>query len=146
MVDVGKFKIPDGLLYTKSHTWAKIDGDVATIGITDYAQSELGSLAMVSLMIDAGKEVSQAKYNGNEPSTAPIPDVSIESNKTVAELHSPVSGTITEVNKSVEDSPETISKDPYGAGWILKIKASNVAGEKGNLMDAAAYKSFLGSL
>jgi glycine cleavage system H protein len=146
MVDIGKYKIPDGLLYMKSHQWAKINGDVATIGITDYAQAELGNIAMVSLMVDVGKSVSQVQFKGNEPSSAPIPDVSIESSKTVAEIHSPVSGSITDVNKSLEDAPEKISKDPYGQGWIMKIKASNLAAEKGNLMDAAGYKKFLGSL
>ena len=140
------FSIDDGLLYSKSHQWVKIDGGVALVGLSDYAQTQLGEISLVDLStIDTGTEVSQATFDGNDPSSDPVPDVSIESAKTVADVYSPISGAIAAVNEDLEDEPEKINEDPYGS-WLLKITPSGFDGEKGNLMDAAAYADFLKTL
>jgi glycine cleavage system H protein len=140
--------VKDGLLYNKSHIWAKVEGDKVTIGLSDYAQEQLGDISMVDLNYSGivGTSVEQAKYSGNDPSSDPVPDISVESSKAVGDIFSPVSGEVVEVNKKLEDSPELINSDCYGAGWLLKIKAAKLADDKKNLMDAAAYKKFLSTL
>jgi glycine cleavage system H protein len=122
--------IPAELKYTKDHEWAKVDGDVVTVGITDYAQGELGDVVYVDLP-DVGAEVSQNDTFG-----------SIEAVKAVADMYSPVSGEVVEVNEAISDAPETINQDPYGEGWMVKIRISN-PDELNSLMDAAAYKDLL---
>ncbi len=128
--------------------WAKVEGDTVTMGISDYAQEQLGDISMVDLNYSGivGTSIEQAKYNGNDPASDPIPDISVESSKAVGDIFSPVTGKVVDVNKKLEDSPELINTDCYGAGWLLKIKASGLADDKKNLMDAAAYKKFLSTL
>jgi glycine cleavage system H protein len=119
--------IPQDLLYTKDHEWVRVDGDVATVGVTDFAQGELGDVVFVQLP-DIGKSVSQGEAFGT-----------IEAVKAVADTYSPVTGSVVEVNTALTDKPETMNQDPYGAGWIVKIKMSNLQADKGHLLDPAAY-------
>ena len=122
--------IPSELKYTKDHEWISLDGDIATVGITDFAQQELGDVVYVEA--DAvGKELSAGDTFG-----------SIDSVKTVSNLFLPVAGTITELNAALENDPALINTDPYGEGWIVKMKVSNVADISG-LMDAAAYDEMI---
>lgn len=122
---------PEDLKYTKDHEWLKVDGDTGTIGITDYAQGELGDVVFVELPA-IGKAVKAHDSFGT-----------IEAVKAVSDLYAPVSGSILEINKELEKSPETVNKDPYGAGWMVKIKLSN-ASELSELLDASAYKALIG--
>ena len=118
------------LKYTKDHIWIHADGDIATIGISDYAQQELGDIVFVE-MPETGKKVAKEDTFGT-----------IESVKSVSDLISPLSGEITETNRVLEDTPETINGDPFGGGWIVKLKMEN-SGELDALMDHAAYSKFL---
>jgi glycine cleavage system H protein len=119
--------IPDNLKYTKDHEWAKIDGDTITVGITEYAQGELGDVVYVDLPA-IGKSFAKEESFGT-----------IEAVKAVADLFSPISGEIIGINEALQDAPETVNKDPYGAGWMVKFKISDSA-ELSELMDAKAYK------
>lgn len=123
--------IPATLRYTKEHEWISLDGDVATVGITDFAQGELGDVVYVEI-----ETVGQAMAEG---------DVfgSVEAVKTVSDLFLPVSGTVLEVNQKVVDSPELVNSDPYGDGWMIKLRVSSPADVDG-LMDAEAYKNLIG--
>ena len=120
--------VPDGLKYTKDHEWAKLEGAVATVGVTDHAQRELGDIVFVEL-----PKVGAAVKAGESFGT-------IEAVKTVAELYAPVSGTIEAVNTSLSADAGVINNDPYGNGWIIKVK---VAGPQEGLMDPAAYKALI---
>ncbi|RMF70103.1 MAG: glycine cleavage system protein GcvH [Calditrichaeota bacterium] len=120
--------IPDSLRYTSEHEWVKLDGEIATIGITDYAQSELGDIVFVELP-EQGAETKQMEPFGT-----------IEAVKAVSELYAPLSGEITEVNRSLEDQPELINSDPYGEGWIIKVKVKD-EGELENLLSAEEYSA-----
>ncbi|AHF80900.1 glycine cleavage system protein GcvH [Thermococcus paralvinellae] len=134
MIEVGEYKVKEGLYYTKEHEWVQVlDDGTVLVGISDYAQKELGDVAYVELP-EVGKEVSQG-------------DVlcEIESVKAVSEVYAPVSGEIVEVNGELEDSPEKINEDPYGA-WIAKIKPSNLEEDLNNLMTAEQYAEYLKSL
>ncbi len=122
--------IPQGLKYTEDHEWVKIEGDTATFGITDYAQGELGDVVFLELP-SVGDEVKQGDTFG-----------SIEAVKTVADLYAPLSGEVIEINEALENEPETVNKDPYGNGWLIKITLSD-ATEVDSLMDAAAYEQHL---
>jgi glycine cleavage system H protein len=117
---------PSDLKYAKTHEWVKLDGDVATIGITDFAQGELSDIVYVEITA-LGKTIKRDEPLGT-----------IEAVKAVSDLYSPVSGEVTEANEALKDSPATVNKDPYGAGWIAKIKVSDPT-ELDNLLDAAAY-------
>jgi glycine cleavage system H protein len=120
--------VPENLKYTKDHEWAKLDGGVATVGVTDHAQRELGDIVFVELpKVGARFEAGQSFGT-------------IEAVKTVAELYSPVTGTITEVNGNLSADAGVINQDPYGTGWIIKIKLDK-SGEP--LLDAAAYKALI---
>ncbi|MBS1903404.1 MAG: glycine cleavage system protein GcvH [Bacteroidetes bacterium] len=121
---------PENLTYTKEHEWVKVDGNVATIGITDFAQGELGDVIFVD--IAAGQTVSAGSSVG-----------SVEAVKTVSDIYSPVSGTISEVNTAVNDAPETVNKDPYGDGWLLKIEMSNPE-ELKQTLSVADYRALIG--
>jgi glycine cleavage system H protein len=121
--------IPEELKYTKDHEWAKLDGSIATVGVTDHAQRELGDIVFVELP-KVGAHVEAGGSFGT-----------IEAVKTVAELYAPVSGTITEVNGTLSADAGVINQDPYGTGWIIKIKLDRVSNE--GLMDAAAYKELI---
>ncbi|MDA3817829.1 MAG: glycine cleavage system protein GcvH [Prolixibacteraceae bacterium] len=119
--------IPENLKYTKEHEWVKVDGDVATVGITDYAQTELGDIVFVEIETE-GEALDQDETFGT-----------VEAVKTVSDLFMPVAGEITEKNEALDDEPELVNKDPYGKGWMIKIKMSD-ASQVDNIMDAAAYK------
>ncbi|MHB2156296.1 glycine cleavage system protein GcvH [Calditrichota bacterium GD2] len=119
--------VPENLKYTEDHEWTKIEGDVAIVGITDYAQGELGDVVFVELP-ETGDTVSKGDTFGT-----------IEAVKAVADLFAPLSGEIIEVNEKLGAEPETINKDPYGEGWMVKIKLSD-PGEVNDLMDAETYK------
>lgn len=119
---------PSELRYTKDHEWIKVDGDIATIGITDYAQRELGDIVYVEVET-VGKSLKAGDVFGT-----------VEAVKTVSDLFLPVDGTITELNKDLANSPESVNNDPYGAGWMIKMKVNNT-GDLGSLMDAAAYEA-----
>lgn len=123
--------IPENLLYTENHEWIAIEGDTAKIGITDYAQGELGDIVFVEFPA-VGDAVSQGATC-----------VTLEAVKTVADVYAPMSGEVVEVNSDLESDPQNINQDVYGAGWILKIKISDPA-EKENLLFADKYKNLLG--
>ena len=123
---------PEQLRYTKEHEWISVDGNVATIGITEFAQGELGDIIYVD--IDTiGKELAAEAVFGT-----------VEAVKTVSDLFLPVSGTITEKNPLLDSQPELVNQDPYGDGWMVKITLNNPA-EVEALMDAAAYKGLVGA-
>ena len=119
--------------YTDQHEWVRVDGDVATVGISDYAQSQLGDVVYVELPA-VGKAVKQ----GGEMAV-------VESVKAASEVYAPASGTVTEVNADLTGTPQTVNEDAEGKGWFAKLKLSNAA-EVGKLMDAAAYKKFVEAL
>lgn len=123
--------VPDNLYYTKEHEWTSVDGDIATIGITDYAQGELGDIVFVE-MPEVGDATKQFGSCAN-----------IEAVKAVSDLYASVSGEVTEVNDELEADPQIINKDPYGKGWILKIKISE-QGELDNLLSSDDYKELIG--
>ncbi len=126
--------IPEELHYTKEHEWARIEGDIAVVGITDYAQDKLGDIVFVELP-EPGTEVTQV-VEADENATG---FGTIEAVKAVADLYPPMSGEIVEVNTNLEDAPETVNQDPYGEGWMVKIKISN-PDEVNNLLDSKAYQ------
>ncbi len=121
--------VPDGLKYTKDHEWAKFEGAVATVGVTDHAQRELGDIVFVELP-KIGAVVKSGQTFGT-----------IEAVKTVAELYAPVSGTVTEVHSSLSADAGVINQDPYGTGWIIKVKVDKASDE--GLMEPAAYKALI---
>jgi glycine cleavage system H protein len=125
-------EIKPELKYTKDHEWISIDGDSATIGITDYAQGELGDIVYVEIET-LGEQLDKEEIFG-----------SVEAVKTVSDLFLPVSGEITEMNEGLEDNPELINDDPYGEGWIIKMKISD-QGELTDLLSADAYKELIGA-
>ena len=118
--------IPSDLKYAKTHEWLKLEGDIATIGITDFAQGELSDIVYVEITA-VGKTIKRDEPLGT-----------IEAVKAVSDLYSPISGQVIAANDSLKDSPATVNKDPYGEGWMAKIKVSNPA-ELASLLDAAAY-------
>ena len=117
---------PDNLKYTKDHEWVMVDGDVATIGITDFAQSELGDIVFVDIS-SQGDSLGAHEVFGT-----------VEAVKTVSDLYMPVSGEVIEVNGDLDAAPESVNSDPYGAGWMVKVKMSNPA-EVDGLMSHADY-------
>jgi glycine cleavage system H protein len=124
--------IPATLHYTKDHEWISLDGDTATIGITDHAQRELGDIVYVDIdTVD--KDIAQHDVFGT-----------VEAVKTVSDLFSPISGTVLEVNAKLADAPETVNSDPYGEGWIIKMKVSNQE-EVAGLLSAEAYGELVGA-
>lgn len=122
---------PENLKYTKDHEWVLVDGDTGTVGITDYAQGELGDVVFVELPA-IGRSVKQGESFGT-----------IEAVKAVSDMYAPISGLVAEVNKELEKAPEIVNKDPYGKGWMVKIKVSNPA-DLSMLLNAAAYKALIG--
>ena len=117
---------PTNLKYSKDHEWVKVDGNVATIGITDFAQSQLGDIVFVDIQTE-GEDLEAGEVFG-----------AIEAVKTVADGLMPVSGKVIEVNADLEGAPESVNSDPYGAGWMIKVEMSNPA-EVEDLLDAEAY-------
>jgi glycine cleavage system H protein len=122
-------EIPKGFLYTKEHEWVLVEDDLATVGITDYAQSELGDVVFVELP-EIGDEVEAAESFGT-----------IEAVKTVSELFSPLTGTVVEVNELLADSPDLVNMDPYGEGWMIKVKYTEIPEE--DLLSAAEYREMI---
>ncbi len=124
--------IPDNLKYTHDHEWVSIDGDIATVGITEFAQAELGDVVFID--VDTlGETLDKEEVFGT-----------IEAVKTVSDILLPLSGEVIEFNEMLEDAPEIINKDPYGDGWIIKVKCTNLD-ELGDLLDASAYKELVSS-
>lgn len=123
--------IPDSLKYTKDHEWIKVEGNVATIGITDFAQSELGDIVYIDITT-VGQEVGQHDVFGT-----------VEAVKTVSDLFMPIAGKVIEFNKSLDTAPEKVNSDPYGDGWMVKIEIKN-AGEVAALLSATQYKELIG--
>ena len=121
---------PQNINYTKDHEWIRVEGEFGWIGITDYAQSELGDIVFVELP-KAGTKIEQGKSFGT-----------IEAVKAVSDLYAPVNGEVVELNKEVQDSPEVVNKEPYERGWMLKIKIENPAQLNG-LLDAESYKKLV---
>ena len=119
--------VPGDLQYTKSHEWVRVEGDVATVGITDHAQDELGDVVFVELP-ETGATLAAGDSFG-----------AVESVKAVSDLYAPVGGEVVEVNSALEDSPEKINEDPYGEGWILKLQVS----DRADLLSAADYEKLL---
>ena len=123
--------IPADLQYTKDHEWVKVDSDNATIGITDFAQKELGDIVYVEIETE-GEEVGEGEVFGT-----------VEAVKTVTDLFMPLSGTVSEINPDLEDSPEQVNSDPYGGGWMIKIQISDQA-EFDKLLSADQYAELVG--
>jgi glycine cleavage system H protein len=123
--------IPDNLKYTKDHEWIRAEGNTGYIGITDFAQSELGDVVFVDVDPDLA-EVTAGETFGT-----------IEAVKTVSDLFSPVSGKVLDINPKLEDEPQLINEDPYGEGWIIKVEISD-ASEMDKLLDSNAYKALIG--
>lgn len=124
--------IPENLKYTNEHEWIRVEGDVAYVGITDYAQSELGEIAFVEIETE-GENIAAGNTFG-----------SVEAVKTVSDLFMPVSGEVLEVNPALEAQPELVNSDPYGEGWMIKVAVADAA-ELDNLLDAAAYAALIGA-
>lgn len=124
----GDMNVPDDLLYSKDHEWVRTEGNLARVGITDYAQDALGDVVFVDLpevgtIVTAGGAVAE-----------------VESTKSVSDIYAPVSGTITEVNADLSDAPETINEDPYGEGWLFVVE---VEGETSGLLDPDEYRTLI---
>jgi glycine cleavage system H protein len=120
--------VPADLRYTKDHEWVKLDGDVATIGVTDFAANQLGDVVFVDLP-PAGRKVEQFSTFGV-----------VESVKAVSDLYAPVSGEVTEVNEALASKPELVNSDAYGEGWMIRVRVAD-PGQVGELLDAAAYET-----
>jgi glycine cleavage system H protein len=123
---------PDQLKYTKDHEWVKIEGNVAVIGITDFAQGELGDIVYVDITSEGDNLDREAVFG------------TVEAVKTVSDLFMPVSGKVLEVNPGLESSPDSVNKDPYGQGWMIRVELSNPA-ELDQLLSASAYKELVGA-
>ena len=119
--------IPEELQYTRSHEWVRTEGDTATVGITDHAQDELGDIVFIELP-EQGATLGAGDSFGT-----------VESVKAVSDLYAPVGGEVVEVNEALNDSPEKINEDPYGEGWIIKLRVS----DEGNLLSASDYEQFI---
>lgn len=123
--------IPTELKFTKDHEWVRIDGDILTIGITDFAQSELGDIVYVEVDTIDEKLKTEEVFG------------TVEAVKTVSDLFAPVSGEVIEFNEALEDSPQKVNEDPYGEGWMIKLKYEDIT-ELDSLLDASDYKSLIG--
>ena len=122
--------VPANLKYTKEHEWVRVEGDVATIGITEYAQGELGDIVFVELP-DVGTAVKQMSRFGT-----------VEAVKAVSDLFSPLSGTVVDINKALDGDPMVVNRDPYGEGWMIKVKVTSAA-ELSGLLAPDGYKQLL---
>ena len=122
--------IPENLKYTREHEWIRVEGDEAFVGITDYAQSELGEIVFVDVDT-VGETIGQGEVFG-----------SVEAVKTVSDLNMPVTGEVLEFNEALNDAPEAVNNDPYGDGWMIRISVKD-ASELNNLLDAEGYKAIL---
>lgn len=127
-------EVKEGLRYSKEHEWIKVEGDLAIVGITDFAQNSLHEITFV--------EISEAGTTLEANGECGL----VESMKASSDIFTPVAGEIVEVNSALEDAPEIVNEDPYGKGWMFKIKPSNLDGDLAGLMDAAGYKAYIDSL
>lgn len=125
-------EFPSNLRYTKDHEWIRLDGDVATVGITDFAQGELGDIVFVDIPTE-GETLSAEEVFG-----------SVEAVKTVSDLYLPVDGEVLEVNAAIDGQPDLVNSDPYGQGWMVRVKVASVADVEA-LMDADAYRALVGA-
>jgi glycine cleavage system H protein len=125
--------VPEGLYYSKDHEWLRVEGETGTVGITDHAQGSLGDVVYVELPKPGETFAAHDTFG------------SVESVKAVSELFLPVAGEVTEVNESLTDEPEKVNNDPYGEGWMLRVRLSN-RGEVDSLLSAAEYEDYIGSL
>jgi len=123
--------IPNNLKYTREHEWVLVEGNIGTIGITDYAQGELGDVVFIDID-PAIAEIKKSESVGT-----------IEAVKTVSDIFAPFSGKVISLNESLKDSPESVNSDPYGSGWMLKVEISDAA-ELNDLLDAAGYQALIG--
>jgi glycine cleavage system H protein len=133
-MDIQGYHIPDDLMYTKEHEWAKEEGGVVRVGITDYAAKTLNDVVYVTSP-NVNSDVEQMKPMGT-----------VESIKAVSEIYSPISGTVSKVNGQLDSHPELVNKSPYGEGWLIEVKPSNLAIERKALLDAGAYADHLNTL
>ena len=122
---------PENLKYTKDHEWIRVEGDTGVVGITEYAQGELGDVVFVELP-QVGRQVKQSESFGT-----------IEAVKAVSDIYAPLTGEVLEVNTDLEKAPELVNKEPYGKGWMIKLKITN-KGELANLLDAKMYRDLIG--
>ena len=123
--------IPEGLKYTKEHEWVKVEGNIGTVGVTDYAQGELGDIIYIDVTT-VGNDVAMGDTFGT-----------IEAVKTVSDMYAPISGKITEFNAAVNENPASVNQDPYGNGWLVKIDISNM-GDLDSLLSPEEYKNLIG--
>lgn len=123
--------VPENLKYSQDHEWIRVEGDFAFIGVTDYAQSNLGDIVFVEVET-VGEELDKGEAFGN-----------VEAVKAVEELYMPIGGEVVEFNESLEDAPELVNTDPYGEGWMIKVKLAD-AGDLDNLLNDSAYKELIG--
>ena len=130
-INKSKMNFPSDLKYTKEHEWVRVEGDVATIGITEFAQSELGDIVFIDINT-IGDSIGQDEIFG-----------AVEAVKTVSDLFMPISGEVLEKNDALDSSPESVNSDPYGAGWMIKVKMSNPS-EMDGLLSAETYREMVG--
>ncbi len=138
---VGGYEIQEGLYYSREHEWVKIEGKLARVGITDYAQGKLGDVVYVELP-DVGKQVKQAA----EPKSREMELGAVESIKAVSAVYSPLSGKVKEVNTALRERPELVNTSPYKEGWICVLEPKAINAELGQLMDSKAYSEYLKKL
>ncbi len=124
--------IPEGIKFSTDHEWIKVDGNVATIGISEYAQSELGDIVFIDIDSDLEEIIVKETFG------------SIEAVKTVSDLYAPISGKVVEVNPELEDEPELVNTDPYGEGWLIKVEYSD-SSQLDSLLSSDVYKKLIGS-
>jgi len=129
-----EYEVPEELYYTKEHEWVRVSENIATVGITDYAQKSLHEIVYVELP-EVGRELTQGEVMG-----------SVESVKAVSDIYAPVSGKVDEVNEKLLDEPETLNNDPYGEGWIAKIEVTNFEEDKKKLLTPEQYRELLKQL
>ena len=125
-------EIPSNVRYTKDHEWLRLEGDVATVGITDFAQGELGDIVFVDIPTE-GETLAAEEVFG-----------SVEAVKTVSDLYLPIAGEVLEVNAAIDGQPDLVNSDPYGAGWMVRVKVAHVS-DVDDLMDADAYRALVGA-
>lgn len=141
MVKAGNYDVPEGLYYSREHEWVKLDGKLARVGVTDYAQSKLGDVVYVELP-EVGKQVKQAA----DPKGKEMELGAVESIKAVSAVYSPLSGTVKEVNPVLQERPELVNTSPYSEGWICVLEPSALEAELKQLMDANGYAEYLKKL
>ncbi len=122
--------IPAGLKFAKTDEWVKVDGNVATIGVSDYAQEQLSDVVFVEIAVSPGEEVKKGK-----------PFATVESVKAASDVNAPVSGKVVEINEALADSPEQVNTEPYGSAWMIKVELANPA-DLDDLMDGSAYEAY----